>query len=71
MQYSLERYLHQISLTHYGTPQRVTQIESRPPSADKLTWYIVVWRFDSCGKVCVLGYGMSVVIQRWQLWQDI
>lgn len=37
----------------------------------KLTWYIVVWRFDSCWKVCVLGYGMSVVIQKWQLWQDI
>lgn len=36
----------------------------------KLTWYIVVWRFNSRRKVCVFRYGMSVVIQRWQLWQD-
>lgn len=33
-----------------------------------LTWYIIIWWFDSCRKVCVLRYGMSVVIKNWQLW---
>lgn len=37
---------------------------------DARTWYVVIWRLDPCRKVCVLRYGMSVVIQWGQFCQN-